>query len=120
MIFLKLIYPVTRQRFTVATLLRRGAPDKRQVQERVRRICAAPNLGCPVAVLGELEAVNVDDVESWFSQNGIYQSEQRRRELAASIFQTAAFKPLAEVELALERIHREFVRQAAGGRRMPT
>ena len=90
--------------------------DKRSLQERVHRLFSAPQLGCPVAVLGELGPVTVEDVESWFSQNGIYQSEHRRRELAASLFQSAANKPLAEVELALERIHRDFVRQAAGSR----
>jgi hypothetical protein len=116
MVFLKVIYPVARQRFTVASWLRRGVPDKRQLQERVRRIFTAAQLACPAAVLGELGPVSVDDVENWFSQNGIYQSEQRRRELAATIFRSAASKPLAEVEVALERIHREFVRQTATGR----
>ena len=114
MVFVKVIYPVRRQRFPLAQWLRRGPPDKREVGERVRRIFTAPELGCPAAVLSELSSVTVDDVESWFSQNGIYQSEQRRRELAASIFQSAPSKRLAEVELDLERIHREFVRQAAG------
>ena len=113
MIFMNVIYPVTGRRFSVANLFRPRMPDKRTLHDRLRRLFDTPALGCPATVLGELGSVSVEDVEGWFSQNGIYQSEQRRRELAASLFQTSRIKPLAEVELALERIHRDFVRQVA-------
>jgi hypothetical protein len=61
-------------------------------------------------MLGELAPVTLDDVKSWFDHNNIYDSEHRRHELASGIFGSAAVRPLAEVELALQRVHSEFVR----------
>jgi serine/threonine protein kinase len=117
LVFFKLVYSITRQHSPLAGWFRRGRVSKKQVQERLQGIFAASGLECPATILSELGSVTIDDVESWFSQNGIYHSEQRRRDLAAGIFRGAAIKPLAEVEVSLERIHREFVRQAMNGRR---
>jgi hypothetical protein len=116
-IFLNVIYPAAPARFSLGSWIRRRTVDKRQVQERVRRIVADAGAACPAVVLGELGPVTVDDVKSWFSQNGIYESEHRRHELAQAIFESATVKPLAEVELALERIHRDFVRHVSGSQR---
>jgi hypothetical protein len=110
-VFLKIIYPTDGGASRVQSWLRRWRVDKRAIAERVRRILDAGRPRCAAAMLGELTPVTVEDVQSWFDHNNIYDSEHRRRELAASIFRRDHAKPLAEVELALQRIHAEFVRQ---------
>jgi hypothetical protein len=60
-------------------------------------------------IFKELSSITADDVKQWFSQNGIYDSEQRWAELSDAIFRTGEMKRMAEVETALHDIHRAFV-----------
>jgi hypothetical protein len=110
-VFLKVIYPAAVPGLGLASWLRRRPPDKREIAARLDRLLGGWTARCPTALLNELTPVTLDDVRSWFDHNSIYDSEQRRHELAAAIFRSATARPLAEVELALQRIHGEFVRQ---------
>jgi serine/threonine protein kinase len=106
-VFLKLIYPPRRQ-FSVGALLglvSDGRRMYRELQERLTR----PGLGSACLVFKELQPLTIDDVSEWFSSNGIVDSERRRMELAQSIFQGQAHRSMADVEAALEEIHRNFL-----------
>ena len=67
-------------------------------------------------MLDELEPITVDDVKDWFAKNRIYDSEEKRRQLAESIFQGDTAKPLASVESALSDIHHTFITEHAAQR----
>jgi serine/threonine protein kinase len=108
-VFLKLIYPAGRP-----SALRRvldglaGRPDGRRIQRDLEaRLTAASRCAC--MVFRELQPVTIGDVQEWFSSNGIYESEQRRRELAEGIFRTAQSRRMADVEAALEQIHQAYL-----------
>lgn len=62
-------------------------------------------------VFKELQPLTLDDVHEWFSNNGIYDSEQKRRELAEALFREHAVRRMADVEVALEEIHRTYLSQ---------
>jgi serine/threonine protein kinase len=106
-VFLKLIYPAQRPS-RIATFLgltRDGRRLQRELQERL----TAPGSPCACMVFKELQPLTVDDVKEWFSSNSIYDSEQRRLELAHSVFGNRAQRRMAEIESALEEIHRTFL-----------
>ena len=45
----------------------------------------------------------------WFSNNGIYESDQKRQELAEALFKERSHRRMADVEVALEEIHRTYL-----------
>jgi hypothetical protein len=111
LVFLKVIYPPERPSLRLLQKLLRPQTDRRLVKNRLSPLLV--DALCPAVVLPELQSVTMDDVKSWFGQNGIYDSERRRRELTEAIFQTAGVKRMSEVEHSLEQIHREFVREVS-------
>ncbi|MEP7344058.1 MAG: protein kinase [Gemmatimonadaceae bacterium] len=115
-VFLKLIYPPEPPRFRFP-FFRRRELSKRELSERVRRLVEANDARCPMTVLGELSPVSLDDVKSWFDQNNIYASEDERSRLARSLFGDAAVRPFSEIELALEKVHRDFVQEVSTQKR---
>jgi hypothetical protein len=108
-VFLKLIYP-SRRPGALTQLLGNltGRPDGRRIQRELEtRLLASSRCAC--MVFKELQLVTIDDVQEWFSSNGIYESEQRRRELAEGIFRVAQSRRMADVEAALEQIHQTYM-----------
>jgi serine/threonine protein kinase len=111
LIFLKIAYAPVPAGLRVVRFFKRKHLDKREVQNRLGRLFRSGDDACPALVLPELSSVSVDDVKSWFGQNGIYASERRRHELAEALFRSKGPKPMSEIEQALEQIHRDFVRE---------
>ena len=113
LVFLNIIYPQSAHWHSLTRWTKRRQLAKQDVHRRLLRICERIKWRCPVAVLNELTPVTLEDVKNWFSQNGIYESELRRHELANSLFKNATEKRMSEVEVQLQNIHREFIRNAA-------
>jgi serine/threonine protein kinase len=108
-VFLKLIYPSAKPSWL--TTLLGLAQDGRRMQRELQTRLTSPGAKCACMVFKELQALTVDDVNEWFSSNGIYDSEQRRLELAQSIFRGRPERRMAEIEVALEEIHRTFLNE---------
>jgi uncharacterized protein YneF (UPF0154 family) len=87
--------------------------EKKQIQKELESVIGATGSRCAGLVFQELAPITVDDVKEWFTSNGIYPSEQKQRELAESLFRKAVGRPMAEIESALEEIHKAFVRDYA-------
>jgi hypothetical protein len=111
LVFLKIIYQQERRGLRLPRWLQKAQPGKEAVRQRLDALLSSGDMRCPSMILGELSPVGVDDVKGWFSQHGIYESEQRRHILAESLFRSPAPKRMAEIELALEQIHRDFLNE---------
>ena len=106
-VFLKLIYPARRPLGLSALL---GlVPDGRKMHRALQERLTRTGLRSACLVFKELQPLTVDDVREWFSSNGIIESEQRRMELARKIFEGSEHRSMADVEAALEEIHRNFL-----------
>jgi serine/threonine-protein kinase len=106
--FLELVYPPARSMRLFGSRWPRASTTSRILQRLEQLLVVQPRL-CSTMIFKALTSVTVDDVKQWFSQNGIYDSEQRWGELADTIFRTSEIKHMAEVEAALREIHRAFV-----------
>ncbi|HSU93100.1 MAG TPA: protein kinase [Gemmatimonadaceae bacterium] len=111
-VFLELVYPVAR------SMRLRWPPWSRAVAttrilQRLEQLLISQPRRCSTMIFKVLSSVTADDVKQWFSQNGIYDSEQRWRELSDEIFATSEIKKMAEVEAVLREIHRVFVAELA-------
>lgn len=106
-VFLKFIYP-SEKPSRLSSMLGLGLDGRRLMRELQSRLQRS---GARVAgmVFKELQPLTIDDVREWFSNNGIYDSEQRRLELAQVLFRDRAHRRMADVEAALEEIHRAFL-----------
>lgn len=107
LVFLELVYPPPRA-MRLAWPPWPRVTTSRILQRLEQLLVAQPRL-CSTMIFKALTSVTADDVKQWFSQNGIYDSEQRWRQLADDIFRTSEVKHMAEVEVALREIHSAFV-----------
>jgi serine/threonine protein kinase len=108
-VFIKMIYSSRRDRSPLSLVRRAFEPDPRRMQQEIETRLRASDFRCACMVFKELQPVTVDDVKEWLSSNAIYDSEQRRLELAESLFRDRPRKRMSEVEMALETIHRTFM-----------
>jgi hypothetical protein len=107
-VFLELVYPPARSK-GLAWPPWPLATTKARILQRLEQLLVAKPRLCSTMIFKELTSITADDVKQWFSQNGIYDSEQRWGELSDAIFRTGELKRMAEVETALQDIHRAFV-----------
>jgi hypothetical protein len=107
-VFLELVFsPARSTGLAWAPWLR--ARTTGRILQRLEQLLVAKPRHCSTMIFKVLSSVTADDVKQWFSQNGIYDSEQRWGELSDAIFRTSQLKRMAEVEAALQDIHRAFV-----------
>lgn len=111
-VFLELVYPAARSMRLAWPPWPRAMTTNRILQRLDQLLISQPRR-CSTMIFKVLDSVTADDVKQWFSQNGIYDSEQRWRELSDVIFRTSEIKHMAEVEAALREIHRAFVADLA-------
>lgn len=111
-VFLELVYPAARSMRLAWPPWPRVMTTNRILQRLDQLLVSQPRR-CSTMILKVLGSITADDVKEWFSQNGIYDSEQRWRELSDAIFKTGEIKHMAEVEAALREIHRAFVADLA-------
>lgn len=114
LVFLELVYPPPRA-MRLAWPPWPRVTSSRILQRLEQLLVAQPRL-CSTMIFKALTSVTADDVKQWFSQNGIYDSEQRWRQLADDIFRTREVKHMAEVEVALREIHSAFVSNLSASR----
>ena len=107
LVFVNVVYERTGADVPWVTRMGRSRRQRR-VHERLERTLARTETACSLAVLDELQPVTLEDVKDWFARNQIYDTEQRRSELAESIFSGLSEKPMASVEAALAEIHSAF------------
>jgi len=114
-VFLNLVYP--RSRPSRWRLWPSSSPlQRRQLARRLEAIFAARAGGVPRLVLNELGPVTLDHVKQWFRLNAVFESDKERYETAERLFTnergaTVDSLPMAEVELALSRIHADFLKR---------
>lgn len=111
-VFLELVYPASRSMRLAWPPWPRSMTTNRILQRLDELLISKPRR-CSTMIFKVLDSVTADDVKQWFSQNGIYDSEQRWRELSDTIFRTSEIRRMAEVEAALREIHRAFVADLA-------
>lgn len=111
-IFLKLLFDPQPAGFSWSRGIF-GRRTRRRVHDAVSAVIDRADLPCPSLMLDELAPVTVDDVKDWFTKNRIYDSEDKRRQLAESIFSGATTKPMALVEAALAEIHHSYISEHA-------
>jgi hypothetical protein len=110
-VFLKVIYETVKPAFRLVRWRSPRAGDRQAIMATLEGALGAPGTRCAVHIVNELTAITEDDVKDWFSKHGIYDSERKRQELAASLFRRRPTRPMVDVEVALEEIHNDFVRQ---------
>ena len=113
LIFIKIIFEPAKHRLRLPGWRLRATDEKRRLVAYLEETVLDENVGCPYAILDELQSVTIDDVKDWFNQNAIYDSEHKRHEMAESIFKGEATKPMAAIEAVLTEIHKNFLEEVA-------
>ena len=110
-VFLKVIYEPVKTAYRFAPWRRSGAGTKQRILATMQKVVGASGARCAGHISNELTSVTENDVKDWFNQNGIYGSERKRHERAASMFRGTPHRPMSDIEVTLEEIRNEFVRQ---------
>ncbi len=116
-VFLKVIYEPVKSVYRFTPWRRSGVGSKEQILSAMQKMAGASGARCAVHISNELASVTENDVKDWFNTNGIYNSERKRHERAASMFRGTPTRPMADIEVTLEEIRDEFVRQHLHERR---
>ena len=94
----------------------RQAVRTRRLTRQLEAIFSLDSIEVPRVALNALEPVSLDHVKQWFSLNSVLENDKERYEAAERLFTNdrgtlVETLPMAEVELALSRIHTEFLKR---------
>lgn len=112
LIFLSLIYPAQNKTRGFLSFFKRSGFDREQFERDLLQLSSLTASGpaCPRLILEELGSVEEHHVRSWFDKFGILEEGDRLKK-CRELFRGAERRSMAEIELALKQIHREFIEQ---------
>jgi hypothetical protein len=112
LIFLTLLYPAQEKGRGWLSFFKRSGFDRDLLARDLMELppSGSPGAACPRLILEELGGVEEHHVRTWFDKFGILEEGDRLRN-CKELFRAAERRPMAEIELALKQIHREFIEQ---------